>query len=242
MSAPYAPVRKIEMTTIGQNSPATPDPSTAEPSLVGSRPASASTGTSVPSAVVLIATPSSQPSASRLPTCSRRPTTTASASEIAQPIAPRTSDRGATWCSTSSTPAKKNRKTRPRSARKSMWSSTCARSRHFRADQDPEQDLEHDRGQDEAPVEPGQDRAGARRGEHQHEGADVRRRLDGERDGGGHEPVAGVRPQVPVNESPGSSRISASPVRNAFGGQVIGSTARPRRSTSGSGSPVKTIR
>ena len=52
----------------------------------------------------------------------------------------------------------------------------------------------------------------------------------------------GVIPQVLVNEPPGSSRISASPVRNAFGGQVIGSTARLRRLTSGSGSPVKSIR
>ena len=73
----------------------------------------------------------------------------------------------------------------------------------FRADQDPEQDLEHDRGQDEAPVEPGQDRAGARRGEHQDEGADVRRRLDGERDERGHAAIVGVSPQVPANESPG---------------------------------------
>src|SRR5262249_4200352 len=33
-------------------------------------------------------------------------------------------------------------------------------------------------------------------------------------------------PHVPVNEEPGFSLIRASPVRNAFGGQVIGSTAR----------------
>ena len=48
-------------------------------------------------------------------------------------------------------------------------------------------------------------------------------------------------PHVLVNERPGSSRITASPVRNAFGGQVIGSTARLRLSTSGSGSPVNSI-
>ena len=36
-------------------------------------------------------------------------------------------------------------------------------------------------------------------------------------------------PHVPVNEAPGSRRIRASPVRNAFGGQVMGSTARLRR-------------
>ena len=48
-------------------------------------------------------------------------------------------------------------------------------------------------------------------------------------------------PHTPVNESPGSSTIRSSVVRKAFGGQVIGSTARLRRSTSGSGSPVNSI-
>ena len=38
-------------------------------------------------------------------------------------------------------------------------------------------------------------------------------------------------PHVPVNEAPGSSRTRASPVRKAFGGQVIGSTATLRRLT-----------
>jgi hypothetical protein len=51
-----------------------------------------------------------------------------------------------------------------------------------------------------------------------------------------------LMPHAPVNEEPGSSRIRASPVRNAFGGHVIGSTARQRRLTSGSGSPVKSIK
>ena len=50
-----------------------------------------------------------------------------------------------------------------------------------------------------------------------------------------------VIPQALVNEAPGSSATSASPLRNALGGQVIGSTARLRRATSGSGSPVKTM-
>jgi hypothetical protein len=49
-------------------------------------------------------------------------------------------------------------------------------------------------------------------------------------------------PHVPVNEEPGSSRIRASIVRNAFGGQVIGSMARLRRLTLGSGSPLKSIK
>src|SRR5262249_7705920 len=49
-------------------------------------------------------------------------------------------------------------------------------------------------------------------------------------------------PHEPVNEEPGFSLIRASPVRNAFGGQVIGSTARLRRPMSGSGSPLKSIK
>ena len=114
-------------------------------------------------------------------------------------------------------------------------------AQYFRPDQDAEQDLEYHGGEDEPGVEPGQDRAGARRGEHEHEGGGVRRRLgatrmSASRCGGG------VSPHPLVNDSPGSCRISASPVRNAFGGQVIGSTARRAGSTSGSGSPVKTIR
>ena len=48
-------------------------------------------------------------------------------------------------------------------------------------------------------------------------------------------------PHSAVNAAPGSSVITDSPLRNAFGGQVIGSTAMLRRATSGSGSPLKTI-
>src|SRR5262249_20197629 len=53
---------------------------------------------------------------------------------------------------------------------------------------------------------------------------------------------AAAMPQALVTLEPGSSRISPTPVRKAFGGQVMGSTARLRLWTSGSGSPVKTIR
>ena len=49
-------------------------------------------------------------------------------------------------------------------------------------------------------------------------------------------------PHVPVQEYPDSSPIKETPVRKAFGGQVIGSTARLRRLTSGSGSPLKSIK
>ena len=49
----------------------------------------------------------------------------------------------------------------------------------------------------------------------------------------GHHPDGMISPdempQALVTELPGSSRISPSPLRKAFGGQVIGSTARLRR-------------
>jgi hypothetical protein len=112
----------------------------------------------------------------------------------------------------------------------------------LRADQDPEQDLEHHRREDDSAVQPRENRAAARSGEDEHERAGVQvvgRR--GQRDQLGHAASLGVIPHVLVNERPGSSRISASPLRNAFGGQVIGSTARLRRSTSGRGSPVNSI-
>ena len=47
--------------------------------------------------------------------------------------------------------------------------------------------------------------------------------------------------QVAVVDAPGSRTVTPSPVRNAFGGHVIGSTAMLRRATSGSWSPVNTI-
>jgi hypothetical protein len=53
---------------------------------------------------------------------------------------------------------------------------------------------------------------------------------------------ARAMPHILVHERPGSNRIRAIPVRNAFGGQVIGSTARLRRLTLGNGSPLKTMR
>ena len=53
--------------------------------------------------------------------------------------------------------------------------------------------------------------------------------------------VVGLMPHVLVTEPPGSRTIRPSPLRNAFGAQVMGLTARPRRATSGR-SPVNTIR
>ena len=54
-------------------------------------------------------------------------------------------------------------------------------------------------------------------------------------------PQWAAMPHAPAADSPGPRRITESPVRNAFGGQVIGSTASARLFTSGSGSPVNSI-
>src|SRR6185436_17643230 len=53
---------------------------------------------------------------------------------------------------------------------------------------------------------------------------------------------SGPIPHTPWNEPPGSSTIRSSPDLKAFGGQVMGSTARLRRLTSGRSSPVYSIR
>ena len=53
-------------------------------------------------------------------------------------------------------------------------------------------------------------------------------------------PIVGDRPHVAVCDSPGSRVTRASPLRNAFGGHVIGSIASARRSTEEM-SPVNTM-
>src|SRR5262245_1330525 len=58
----------------------------------------------------------------------------------------------------------------------------------------------------------------------------------------GYADKVAAMPQVLMTSEPGSSLIRPTPVRNAFGGQVMGSTARLRRRTSGRWSPVKSIR
>src|SRR5205823_8970502 len=53
----------------------------------------------------------------------------------------------------------------------------------------------------------------------------------------------GVIPQMLAVAWPGPRATMPSPLRNALGGQVMGSTARPRRRRAGSRvSPVKTMR
>ena len=107
----------------------------------------------------------------------------------------------------------------------------------LRADEDPEDDLDDDGRQEQPVMQPREDRRDGRRGKDEDERADVG--CDHRR---AQRALRGAIPHELVNEAPGSRRISASPLRNAFGGHVIGSTARLRRLTSGRGSPVKSIR
>ena len=75
-------------------------------------------GTSVPSAVVLSATPSSHHSASMPAACSTLRRESPSANETAQPPVPRTTDLADTRLSITSRPAKKKSSARPKLERK----------------------------------------------------------------------------------------------------------------------------
>ena len=115
-----APVRKSEMTTIGQNSPATADASVFWPRGDRSTPASERIGMSVPSAVVATATAISQPEAPTPAASSEKPAIAPSTIEIPQPSVPRASKRRGTLLWTTSIPARKKRTTSPKSERKTM--------------------------------------------------------------------------------------------------------------------------
>ena len=231
------------MTTIGQNSPATPEPSTAEPSGVGSRPASARIGTSVPSAVVRArrrAATTRRPGRLR---CSTRPTSEPDRERD------RPADRAADERTSGHAllddlqPGEEEQEARGRGWRGTRCDCRPPRCRAPRG-------RSGSRARSRAP--PSAARAGGaastgspRRSPRRGRGRASRRRqrrLRREREVADHLTRPGAIPHVLVNESPGSRRISDSPLRNAFGGHVIGSTARLRRSTSGSGSPVKSIR
>ena len=108
------------MKMIGQNSPATPVPSTARPMTVGSSAASERIGTSVPSAVVASATAISHHSASRPARVEHEPNARPIASEIPQPIVPRRRTFAGTWFSITSSPAKKKSNARPKLERNEM--------------------------------------------------------------------------------------------------------------------------
>ena len=113
-----------------------------------------------------------------------------------------------------------------------------------------ENDLHDDRRQHDPSMDPRDDRTERRGAEDVDEGFEVggRNRLaDDRRDSGVHDQarraqILGTMPQLLVVDSPGSSLIRPSPLRKAFGAQVMGSTARLRLATSGSGSPVNSIK
>ena len=234
---PYTPVRKTEMTTIGQNSPATPLPRTAVPSGVSSSPASDRIGTSVPSAVVASATPRSHPSASTPGLLEDRPGGEADRQRH-RPAGRAEPERAAGNALLDHLePGEEEQEHEPEVGEELDVRVGVREAERLGADEDPEDDLDHD-GRQEQPADAaarGSPRRSTRRGRGRASGRRVRPPR-------AQRALRGAIPQELVNEAPGSRRISASPLRNAFGGQVIGSTARLRRLTSGSGSPVKSIR
>ena len=145
------------MTTIGQNSPATPVPSTARPSGVEqpgvgeNRDERAERGRR-----------KRDPEQPAFGVYARRPAAEAerepSATEITQPTVPRTSERRGTCFSITSRPAKKNRKTSPKLGKKLDVGVGLRPAEHLRADQDPEHDLDHDGRQHEPVMNPRKDR------------------------------------------------------------------------------------
>ena len=137
------------MTTIGQNSPATPLPRTAVPSGVSSSPASDRIGTSVPSAVVASATPRIHPSASTPDSSRIVPAARPIASDIAQPAVPSPSARRGTRFSTTSSPAKKNRNTSPMVGEELDVRVGVREAERLGADEDPQDDLDHDGRQEQ---------------------------------------------------------------------------------------------
>ena len=118
-TAPYAPVRKIEMTTIGQNSPAMP---AAEHGGSERRRQQAGvgrgSGRACPSAVVLRATPSSHHSASTPASLEHRARRRGrSPARRAQPAVPRTTERAARRVSRRPRARRRRRAARGRSSR-----------------------------------------------------------------------------------------------------------------------------
>ena len=146
--------------------------------------ASASIGTSVPSARRAERHPEQPGPRRRDPPCAGRGRRRRrSRAETAQPIVPRTSERRATRCSISSRPAKKNRNTRPRSARKSMWLSISARPSPSGPMRIPSTISSTTVGRMIRRAQPRQNRSGTRRSENEHERPGVRqRRLRSNRD------------------------------------------------------------
>ena len=245
--APYAPVRKIEMMTIGQNSPAIPAPSTPTRER-RQQPGVDEIGTSVPSAVVLKATPSSHHSASTPAALNSAPTESPIARETAQPAAPprRPSPDDA---SLDDLEPREEEEQRKAEIREEADGSHLGWSPDLRADDIRERSRRRpsagrsvhgsSRRSHRAPR-----RRGRRRGIRRSGAATAWPRTAGTPGSTIRraEPRYGTMPQRLVVDSPGSSPTRPSPLRKAFGAQVMGSTAILPRATSGSGSPVNSIK
>ncbi len=149
---------------IGQNSPATPVPSTARPSGVGSMRASERIGTSVPSAVVARATPSSHHSAST-PAC-WRPRPTREADRERHPPADRAAAESVARhvVLDDLEPGEEEEKREAEVGEEVDVLVDLGEPEHLGADEDPEHDLDDDGRQDEPQV-PSRQYGAERRGE-----------------------------------------------------------------------------
>ena len=120
--------KSSEIITIGPNSPATPAPITSVPNGVASSPRSRSTGSSVPMAVVLRATPTNLAETMNPAACSPAAMPIAMPSDSSQPATPSVSGRPRTRTKSSSRPAMKNSIARPNEARNTTSEFSVAQS------------------------------------------------------------------------------------------------------------------
>ena len=93
------------------------------------------------------------------PGAETRPTTRPIASEIAQPIVPRTSERRATRCSISSRPGEEEQEHETEVGEEFDVAVDLREAEPLGADEDPEHDLQHDGREDDPAVQPRQNRA-----------------------------------------------------------------------------------
>ena len=147
--APYTPVRKTEMTTIGQNSPATPVPSTARRAASAAAPRRRGSGRAS-RARCASATPTTHHSASSPAAAGRRRRPADGERERPAGV-PRRRTPGAR-ASRRPRARRRRRGTRARSSRGTGVGVDLREVEHFGADQDPEHDLDHDRRQHDAGV------------------------------------------------------------------------------------------
>ena len=132
------------MTTIGQNSPATADPRVFCPSGDRRTPASERIGTSVPSAVVAIATAINHPEAPTPAASSPKPRTAPMDIEIPQPIEPRVSSWRETLLWIDLDPRQEEEHHEPEGGQELDVRVGLRDVENLWADEDPQQDLDDD--------------------------------------------------------------------------------------------------